>query len=437
MATEFVCTVGWSGPPTRDFKQLSLWSITCHCDLTAASTKVFSSTKHTGTKFGVQDGRLVYLYRGGILQDCKAWFLHATETQTLVRDISGTVTPQAGDQWRQTADNTYGWVTINNAGDSAIAVAKCYKDGDMRDIISLIGWQTNSVNRLKLYAPASEIHSGKAGTGFRIYGVGWSDTLLYLEDVDILIQGIEFQGGGRQVAGTYRYGIHTLEIERCLFYDNVWGPAIDVPSNSYLTTEIWNCIFYNSYSTTIGPGHYAANVHVENCSVYNPGSYGVFRAECYNVVVHRGTHPEFPCFGDECTGDYNCDGVEVGTDNSAPGVHSLHNKTLAEIAWIYSELNPPVEGDLTEIDLHVYPDGFLVGRGVDRSSRAIGFNTDIDGDIRTVPWTIGADQKTFSSSSSSSLGSSSSSLSSSSISSHSSSSASTFYLELRDITYNH
>jgi len=246
MATEFICKVGRAGFPSRDYKQLSLWSMACASDLTAATTQVFSSTRHTGTKFSVQDGRLVYLYRGGSLMDCRAWLLHATATQTLVRDIRGSITPQAGDIWRESTDPRYGYVTIQDAGDSVIAVAECYNDATMVDLPRLIGWTTNSVNRLKIYTPASERHEVVAGTGFALFGYG-IDTLLELINVDILIQGIEFRGGGRQIGGNYTLGIHTIEIESCIFHDNLcWWPMVDIPSNAYLTTKI--CLLYTSPS---------------------------------------------------------------------------------------------------------------------------------------------------------------------------------------------
>jgi len=364
--------------------------------------------------------------------NANAWMLHATETQTLVRDIQGTDTPQAGDQWRQTAGNIYGWVTISDAGDSVIAVAECYSDRDMIDRIKLIGWGTNAINYVKIYAPSGQRHTGVANTGFKIY-VPDADNILELNDVDILIQYIEFHGGGRQITGTYRYGIRTIRIDSCIFHDNIWGAMIDIPNNAYLTTMIWNSVFYSSFSAAIGPGHYSADVHVENCSIYNPGGIGVFRAECYNVVTHRGENAVDPGFGDECTGDYNCDGVEVETDGSAPGLNSLHNQTLSDISWVCTDLHP---AENKQIDLHTYTDYYtdsvLIGQGVDRSAGVIGFNTDIDGDPRIGLWTIGVDQKAYSSSSSSA---SSSSASSASVVSSSSSSGSTFDLRLRDITY--
>jgi hypothetical protein len=351
-----------------------------------------------------------------------------------VKDIQGSDTPQAGDQWREFLDPRYGYVTINDAGDSVIAVAECYKDEEMLETVEILGWVTSSTNYIKIYTTTSERHKGKTGTGFKLCSPTVK-TLLHLCNVDIHIQGIEFAGGGNQIAGNYEENGHAIRIESCIFHDNFRGALIDVPRLPSLIIQIWNCVLYNSNENIIDPGYYTTNLHVENCSIYNPGRHGIYGAECYNVVIHRGENLVDACFK-SCIGDYNCDGVEVGIDGTAPGSHSLHNKTLSDISWVFTQETPEVR-DGTEVDLHIYTDRYsdsvLIGRGIDRSVGAIGFNTDIDGDLRTGLWTIGADQKAYSSSSSSS---SSSSLSSSSESSSSSSSTvPEHYLELRDITY--
>jgi len=313
----------------------------------------------------------------------------------------------------------------------------------MHDEIRLIGWLTDAVNRLIIRTPSSERHTGKAYTGFVIYtGYTSMDTLLELNNVDILIQGVEFRGGGRQIGGTYQSDPHIIEIESCIFHDNIWGHAIDVPSNKDLTVKIWNCALYNTYSAAIGPGHPDGELYVESCTIFNPGSVGVVSAQCYNVVVHPGIGVNvrpldpgiFSCFGDGCTGDYNCDGAEAGEDNSAPGAHSLHNKTLKDIAW-YATRDIRRTPEFEDVDLHIYSDSVLVGAGVNRSLGDIGFDTDIDGDVREDPWSIGADQCTNLSSSTSSSSTSSSSTSSSSSSSSVSSSAATDYLKLRDYVF--
>lgn len=435
MATEFICEVGWDGPPSRDYKTLSEWHDTIRCDLTAAATRVYSTTYNSGTQYDVQDGKQVYLYRGGTRLGTRAWLLHATATQTLVRSIQGPDTPLVGDQWRQTGGSSYGWVTLLDAGDSAIAVAECYNDQPMTDSVRFIGWTTSPTNNIKIYTPTSERHSGIAGTGFILYRYNSIDTLLELNDVDIHLQGIEFVGGGRHIGGTYRSGPHTIEIEDCIFRENGWSHAIDTPDHRDLTVKIWNCFLYNTYSSAIGPGHSDGALYVENCSIFNPGSVGVVRAQCYNVVTHKGigTHlrpadpGNFPGFGDECTGDYNCDGSETEDDGSAPGVNSLHNKTLIDISWKHmgtGRIVPslPMQDN---VDLHVNPTSVLVGAGTDRSAGDIGFTDDIDGDTRTIPWTTGGDQSIYSSSSSSH--------SSGSVSSSSSSGSSKFYLYLRDL----
>ena len=428
MATEFVCKIGTSVSDDRDYTLLSFWEDACNCDLTSSATKVYTTVKSVGTMVAaVVDGSIVYLYRGGVRLDCSAILLHATTTQTLVKNIQGTATPQIGDQWRRTTQNTYGWVTIQNSGDSVIAVAECYFDsqGSVADRLIFNTWTTSAINYIKMYVPRSQRHLSTSGTGYAIEG-NRSFDVITLNNVDIRIEGFEIFGGRRHITGTYRSGTHTVRIHDCILHDNYWGPTIDVPDSANLTVMLWNSILYNTYRGAVDGSLSRAQIYVENCTVYNPGSYGIIGAQCYNVVVHQGAYKGFTCFSDDCTGDYNCDGLESGTDETAPGSNSLHNKTLQEILWAMPFVawsGDPFDPSIRNADFHIYPTSPLSDVGTDRSSGDIGFTTDIDGYIRTIPWSIGADQYIESSSSSSiSVSSSSSSFSSSSSSSFSSSS---------------
>jgi len=424
MATEFVCKIGWSGAPDRDFKTLALWTITCHCDLTAATTKVYSSTRTSGTSWGVAAGVRVYLYRGGVLQDCTAWLLYATATQVLLKDITGTVTPQSGDVWIYDLNPIYGYVTILNSGDSAIAVAACYNDAyshAIEDLPRLLEWKTNTTNYIKIYTPTSERHTGKAGTGYCL-SEPHPDSLLVLNDVDVHIQGLEFEGGGMQIEFNYRdTTAHLIKIEACIFHDNLWNSLIFPGLNPMVTAWIWNCVLYNGKQGAIATSY--GTIRVENCTIYDPGiGYGVGSGVCYNTVAHRNFQA-FAAFGPGCTGDHNCDGIEAGTDGSAPGAHSLHNKELSDILWKRT-YDDRLTFSTNDVDLNIEEESCLVGTGQGRSTGPIGFSTDIIGTVRTGAWTIGAFQTWWSSSSSSSMSSSSSSFSSVSYSSSSSASSS-------------
>ena len=429
MATEFTCKIGRSPVDTRDYTHISLWSNACKCDLTNSTTKVYSVVHHVVTIGGMKDSTIVHLYRGVTQLNYQATALHTTSTQVLLSDIQGTDVPIIGDVLKEGNSSSYDYLTLTNTGDSVIAVAECYFDNlaESWDNIVIKGWKTSSTNYIKIYTPTTERHTGTAYTGFGLYDPTVNN-LLFLENVDIVIDGLEFRGGGHQITGNYSYGTKTISISNCIFHDNNWGSLIRPPLYSTLTLKIWNCILYNSMQNAIDFGS-PSTIYIENCTIYNPGSYGIAAGQCYNNIVHRG-NSYFDCFGPTCTGDYNCDGTEVGTDGTAPGIHSLHSKRLSDISW-YSTIAYPTF-NYYDIDLHTYDNSILVNKGINRSTGSIGFNTDIlDVDRLGYYWDIGAFQiggsssYSSSSSSSSSLSSSSSSSTSPSSSSSSTSSSST------------
>ena len=413
MSIQFVCTIGRTD---RDYTHLSIWSDNLACDLTSSSTKVFSCTKHTGNTYELRDGCIVHLYSGNTLLNCTATLHHATSTQVLLSNIQGTSTPTTGNIFRESLNHDY--VTLTNTGDSVIAVAECYNDEVIWDSIVFDSWVTSSTNYIKIYTPITERHTGKANTGFGIFDPG-ANEIIILKDVDIIIEGIEFSGGASHIAGDYTKPNKNIYIDSCIFHDNNWGALIQPPKFSSLTIKVWNCILYNSAYSIIdfcSP----STLYIENCTLYNPGSgYGVSEGQCYNIIVHRGGS-NYACFNSIVTGNYNCDGLEYGVDNTAPGIYSLHNKSLEDIAWYNSYEN---------IDLHIWDNSILINSGVTRVNGNIKFNTDILGVTREgYYWDIGAFQiggsSSYSSSSSSSCSSESLSSSSSSFSITSSSSSS-------------
>jgi hypothetical protein len=397
MPTQFVCTIGRT---SRDFTHLSLWEDSTKCNLTSSSTKVFSCNKHTGNTYELRDGCTVHLYSGNTLLDCTATLHHATSTQVLLSSIKGTSIPTTNNRFRESLNHDY--VTLTNTGDSAIIVASCYNDAEIWDNITFDDWITSASNYIKIYTPITERHTGKADTGFGIYDPG-TNGIIILNNVDIVIEGIEFRGGGPQISGTYSKGTKAIYISSCIFHDNHWGPLIQPPKYSNLTIKIWNCILYNSIYNGIdfcSP----STLYIENCTIFNPGSgYGVAEGQCYNTISHRG-NSNYDCFSDLCTGDYNCDGLEYGTDGTAPGKHSLHNKSLEDLAFYNSNEN------MNTIDLHNWDNSVLISEGITRVTGNIGFNTDILGVAREgYYWDIGAFQVGGSSNYSSSSESSSSS----------------------------
>jgi hypothetical protein len=417
MPTPFVCTIGRKN---RDYTHLSTWENAIKCNLTASTTKVYSCTKSTGNTYPLRDSSIVYLYSGNVKLDCTAKLHHATESQALLSNITGSVTPQIGHSFRESLKHDY--ITLTDNGDSVIAVAECYNDTleDLWDNVTFKGWKTSSDNYIKIYTPTEERHTGVEGTGFSIYNPGIND-IITLYDVDVVIEGIEFKGGAKQIACIYT-SPKTITINSCILHDNYYGPLIAPPKIAGAVIKIYNCIMYDSRQSAISSCS-PSTLYVENCTIYNPGfGYGVVDGQCYNVVVFRSNN-SIACFGSNTTGDYNCDGTSSGLDGTAPGGHSLHNTPLRDINW-YN-----VVDYRTTMNFFTCEGSVLINRGITRKEGDISFNTDILGVTREgYYWDIGAFQaggsSAYSSSSSSFSSESSSSSSFSSFSSSCSSSSS-------------
>ncbi|RKY33526.1 MAG: hypothetical protein DRP78_07390, partial [Candidatus Omnitrophota bacterium] len=169
-ATEFVASVRNDG--AGDFSTLSAWEASLQCDLTSATTLVYSGTL-TGI---VNDNAAVTLYRSGVSQSVTATVVHANDAgdQILLETISNTSTPLADDQWRVDASNYF---TISDTGDSAIATAKidgAWTTADTTAVTISSSWTTSAAEYIRIYTTAAARHNGK-----------WDDTKYRLEATDV------------------------------------------------------------------------------------------------------------------------------------------------------------------------------------------------------------------------------------------------------------
>lgn len=396
------------GTASGDYSLLSTWvaaifytaTTPVGCTLTTSATKVFSHDPITGT---IADDVSVTLYRGGTAQDLTATVCHATPTQILVKGITGSAVPAANDQWRVDGSN---YLTILDAGDSAIVVAECYNDwlsglndsGLSSTTIGTINDTTDATRYVKIYVPLSERHTGvgkdAAGnyTGFTLYPSASNKTILtiycgYTRCIGIAVD-LKGYAAGTAFTGTPNRAAYTC-FEACLAFNGT-GTTTAFYFNSVLVYLI-NCIAYNTPS-----GFYFYNTTtatVYNCTAVNCSSYGFHS----NVSSARTTVAK------NCLAYNNGQDFSQGTTYSPEGTFSVEYSVSKDAS--VTTVCPAGAGNrpnqtVTFFDsvnnnfCLAYNDTAARRWGEDLSADAVyPFSNDFEGNARVAPlWDIGADQ---------------------------------------------
>ena len=372
---DFVCSLRASN---GDYSKINDWRAAIACDLTVSSTKVFTVSDRGNYDPSVDDGKSVTFTGGGT-----GTLKHiSTFNKALIVNCSGTI-------------NT-GTVTINGSGHTFTisdtgqqvgnVVLSCYNDwadGFDESYIDIKNFVTDNNHRVVIWTDPNESgtqgpnrHNGTAESGFYIKNSGNNYTFVFRVS-NVVVEGIEIQQPSKPAyAVLYNTSDSLNNTFRCLIIHNVGGII-----NRGAGSTVENCIFYDFGSSGFSVVRFGK---VRNCTIYaaaGVGSYSgqiiVRDAECYNVLAYNeDSGTGYNDFYGNCTGDYN-----ISSDNSAPGAHSQHNKTLDDIKFVST--TPGSE------DLHIQADSCARDAGTDLSSY---FTDDIDGDTRSGAWDIGADE---------------------------------------------
>lgn len=333
MATEFITTLR---DGTGDFSLMSSWESSVQCDLTAATTKVFS---HGGITGSIANNDTVTGQTSGATGSVVGV---VTGTQILLDGITGTF--QSGEVAQVSAGNS---VTLSDAGDSPIAVLECYNDwaSGLSDNVTISGWTTGASNTIIIRAASGEAHGGVLGGGFWMnksvnFGkIIASDFVDYLVIRDIEVkntssngQGIDF--GSRRVtcervissAGAVCFNTVTANgiLRNCL--------AIG------LETDV-NCFLINSFGTPV----------IQNCTSIG-GSRGFYRANgtagptITNCVSYDAATADFDITTTDTTVTYCASG-----DTSAFGTGAVTGITTADFNdYANDDFSPASGSDLID-----------------------------------------------------------------------------------------
>jgi len=388
-ATEFICDIKPSG---GDYTSVASWHSAVQCNLISAGTRVY-----TGTVSGaIADGATVVLYRSGVSQGVTGTVTHATASQVLVKNITNTgFSILAGDVWRVDASNYF---TLSALGDSAIAVARI---GGTWTNASLSGFlidgfrDTSSTNYVKIYTTPEARHDGKWNhSAYRVDATNTQQGLIKIENDYVELDGIQVH----QVTDATFGQVYTVwSTGRCTVLKNmiVWGE--DTYGNSFHGVSksginspaltIYNSIVYGDYDWGIEALHESTDLYAYNCTVFVPIALGAFAQRhgdiyAYNCYAYApGTSN---CYYDQdvgAAGDFHLYRSASADGTGSPGLTNIV-PSMTNGAYFVST-------NAGSQDFHIKVSSVFISAGTNLTSL---YTNDIDGDVRSSPWDIGADE---------------------------------------------
>ena len=271
-----------------------------------------------------------------------------------------------------------------------IAVLECYNDWPTGLVGELVvgGWTSSPTNYVEITTPASERHTGKKGTGFLLkLPANWTG---YTFNGSCVVDGLEFDSNGKAasvlvnlIAGSGHYGVIKNSIANGVASNS---PTVLFNYPRYSTNSI---VGFNNLATGSNSGKAVGFTNWSSKEIAN------------HTVIGDGTGVAFAAGAGDDSAVKNCVAYNVTTsfDEGAYVFHATNSTNNA--AWDGSTVTPPgaspltvdiISSDFEDVandDCHLSASSQLIGQGADLSAT---FTTDIDGEIRSVPWDIGLDQ---------------------------------------------
>ena len=381
-ATEFVSVVDTGNGTGTDYTSLNAWETGVQTNLTAATTLVFAGTK-TGT---MADNASVT----GASSLATATIVHVTATQILLENISGTF--QSGEQIQIDGSNYF---TTSDAGDSAIAVAKCRASTGAADTtaVTITGWTTSATNYIKVWTDPSEgyRHEGKWDDGK--YRLETATNGIVINEEYERVEGVQIKTTLTSVDSVVGIllkpatSTSSIIISSCIVAGVISGTtnyAYGIMGDSGGTYYIQNTLVYNYTNGTNSLGGIYSNdadaiiYSYNNTTVGNYRGYGVNSGTviCKNCIGYDNIDSDY-------AGAFNASSTNnLSKDATAPAYNTYYiNKTVT----FADEANKDFHLAQSDIDAK--------NVGYDLSADAnLPFSTDIDGSTRTGTWDIGADE---------------------------------------------
>ena len=309
----------------------------------------------------------------------------------MATEVVKTVKPSGGD---------YSSLSAWEAGEQRdlvaadeIAVAECYSMVDTNKVL-FSGWTTDADHYIKATTPVSERHNGIFDTSKYLIDVtatGDFTIVLYCYQTNhVKFEGIQVQFSNDSYStcqviyfGSVAAGAE-MDVSYCIFKNILSGTYTDgiYQNDSDATIRVWNNIFYDFNdggrairATNMTAGYFYNNT-IYNCytGIEATGNGGKVVKNCLaqncTYKGFNGTFQVADC-SNNCTDDFY---------DSSPGA----NPSNGNVVFV----------DEGADDFHLdESDAVAKDAGVDLSADAsLAFSDDIDGDIRSGTWDIGADE---------------------------------------------
>ncbi len=298
------------------------------------------------------------------------------------------------DTWSSGKD-----ITAATGSDEIWNIA-CYADGADTDRVTISGWTTAPGNYIRIFTPVS---TNEVGVSQRHHGT-WdvsayrleitNDTALSLGTEFVRLEGLQIRLVG--VSQDHVYGISfeqssTLGLEQYVSDTIVRGdPTVTTYNGQYGIyiphgqgeARLWNNLVYDCQGVTgcafnledDGWTFYVYNNTVDNCT------WGFWR-QSGNVAILKNNLVQNCTDGYRGTFDAASDYNLSDLAGDAPGTHSKNSTSVSFV-------------DAPNDDFHLAAsDTGARNAGTDLSSDPdLAFSNDIDGQTRSAPWDIGADE---------------------------------------------
>ena len=255
--------------------------------------------------------------------------------------------------------------------------------------LDLGGWTTDAAHYIRIFTVGDARHHGIAGTGYRLETLTSSSQPIYSSVTYLRVEGLEiyshsaYNGSVIYLNPNTAEGIGEIHFSHNLIHGNGVNSASGIMNYSCRGTfKAWNNIIYDvgTPGYTAGIQSEAGTAYLYNNTIVNIISGFAIRAD--GKVIAKNNLTDAP--GSDFYGSfYPGSDFNASADDTAPGFHSRRNQTFTFV-------------NRTGRDFHlVSTDGGARNYGLDLSSDpAIAFADDIDGNVRSGGWDIGADETT-------------------------------------------
>jgi len=364
--TDFVQTLKSTG---GNYSLMSTWESGQQCDLTSATTKVFSHGGITGGPF--TDGETINFTSGG----SGLMIGVATTTQIMLESLTGTI--NSSDT--ATGATSGASVVISDAGNSASVVLECdafiCTDTGGADIS---GWTTGASNYITIKPAAGAEHGGVVGAGFVYKSTNNNAVTLDIGQAYTQLIGIEVRNAAALGAIALYITATTsanVFVDKCIAEvenpNAVADGALRVARS--VDTVIRNSLFINK-DATYGVAAMLDQRSAGIASIYNSNFIGGVQSVDWVSAVTTCSYPIIDCIfvGPVETVVTTHDGSTGYNAFSSTGAFGANQKTIVTTFGVDF-------GDYANDDYVPVAGGNLAGFGTDLSAT---FTDDITGATR-------------------------------------------------------